>query len=194
MNHFGGIMTKTYFYLAALLTILILPLSANATYIDSQNIYQIGNTTNGPVTLSWNHFYDGSASPAADASLTIVAEGIDFAFTGLQENDRVFFNGHLLGELTQQNFYFGGFDIQAGPGALGAPTTALTTSIFAIDLSWLMLGNNHVEIEVDPQTWIMEAETSKLTVNAAPVPEPSTMLLLGSGLLGIGFYRRKSKK
>lgn len=34
----------------------------------------------------------------------------------------------------------------------------------------------------------------KITEQAAPVPEPSTILLLGSGLLGLGLYGRKRKK
>jgi len=38
-----------------------------------------------------------------------------------------------------------------------------------------------------------EVEDWKLTVNN-PVPEPSTILLLGSGLLGLGWYGRKRKK
>ena len=41
----------------------------------------------------------------------------------------------------------------------------------------------------DPRGYIIE--TSSLL--AAPIPEPSTMLLLGSGLAGLGWYRRRRK-
>ncbi len=37
-------------------------------------------------------------------------------------------------------------------------------------------------------------EATENTPAPAPVPEPSTILLLGSGLLGFGWYRRKQKK
>ena len=173
----------------ALLVFLFFPFVSSATFIDTQDIYQVGDTRNGPVTLSWNHLYDGSAAPEATATLSVVAESIDFYSISLQESDVVYFNGHLLGELTQQPFYYSSYELNSGPGALGDPKTMLTTSVFNLDLSWLVVGNNLVEIVVDPASWIMEAETSTLTV--APVPEPSTILLLGSGLLGLGWYGRK---
>ncbi|MCU7796319.1 MAG: PEP-CTERM sorting domain-containing protein [Candidatus Thiodiazotropha sp. (ex Myrtea spinifera)] len=167
---------------------LVLPFSVNATFIDAVDVYTVGTST----TINWQHYYDGSESPEASATLAIVAEGVDAPGPGGGENDRVFFNGVLLGELDQQPFYYSGFGINPGPGALGAPRTELTTSIFYLNPAWLLTGWNSISVIIDPANWIMEVETSTLTVNSVPEPSPLLLMIAGlAGLAGLGFASRK---
>ena len=188
-------MKKVLFVAACAIVALAMPALGHATVI-TDNIYQVGATTpsgtalddfGNPIpgipVISWTFNVDALGA----STLSIQAEGVD---TG--ENDAVFFNGNLLGYLTNQGFYSPLFNLHPGPGALtlpdGTPVTAETTSVF--DVTGLtILGVNTVEVRVDPSNWVNEIETSTLETPA--VPEPASLLLLGSGLVGLRATRRR---
>jgi hypothetical protein len=62
----------------------------------------------------------------------------------------------------------------------------------------ILLGTSQLDITSfvlsDPFGEPLSADVSGGTINAAPVLEPSTIFLLGSGLIGIAGYTRKNMK
>lgn len=167
-----------------------------APIADTQTPYLIGDTREGPVTLTVSHWYNGSLDNPLIVTLKIVAEGVDSNASAPypNETDAVYFNGNFLGYLTGQGFYFSGYAVLPGAGAHGAPVSGLSTSIFAINPAWVRVGANLVDVVVDPHGWIMEWEVSELALATRDIPteapEPASVALAAAGLCVVGALRR----
>jgi hypothetical protein len=80
------------------------------------------------------------------------------------------------------------------------PGTTYWVSVFnaADDASWLWLradsvGNSSVHRRLDLSTWRGSPDLA-FQLTGDPIPEPATMLLLGTGFVGLAGFRRKFRK
>jgi len=178
--------------IAVVVALFALPVAA-----DVVNVYTVGSNppgnaldpANNPIggipAITWTQ---NSSCTGCNTILSILAEGVDGGpnAPGGGEHDQVFFNGILIGLLTQQGFYSPLFNLQPGPGALPG-VTGETLSFF--DVSGLVVaGANTVTVLVDPGNWVNEVEVGTLT----NTPEPGSIMLFGTGLFGLaGAVRRK---
>ncbi len=90
------------------------------------------------------------------------------------------------GFLGWKNEYAFGY-AENGDWDLGEVDTG--TEMYNIDVS--SLSDGMFEVKVASLYGDFYLDKSELQIDYAPVPEPGTLLLLGSGLVGLAFYRRQ---
>lgn len=184
----------------------------NATNMDYY-VFKAGSSTTGAATNSlgyvqWGYELPYAIETANSGSMTIRSWDIDpadvvevyFNFNGVRE---------YAGLLTGSN----GGNISTWESAVANGTTAslngwnTTTFTFSASLLAALSNSTGFELELDVQneavSWAAVIDFASITLdytegapnpNTNPVPEPATMILLGTGLLGVFGSRKKAKK
>ncbi len=191
-------MKKTLLFLTFLLLCF-------ANYVGATPVDFITDASNSSVVLSGNtsetFTVTATLSPTFSAESFTLADGESYTFNFI---DLVF---EQATSLPTESVHF---EIEATMAFSQPDESDITVHGIGDGLYFLTIFNGLLTWSDAPKTFTLldgnelmidfEGEvdyfggTIKATVTNNPVPEPSTILLLGSGLLGLGWYGRKRKK
>jgi hypothetical protein len=155
----------------------------------------VDHELNEPANTFFNEYGGVAGSAPAGLSWQIDEPGFGTAYTGTIYNNfsnnslsGLIFNGLFNGPEDVAMAMIRSFDLSLGQTAL----LTFTISDTATDPNIFCLAQYDGDPGLGPET-IFFSSNLDISGGAAPVPEPSTVLLLGAGLLGLGFYARQRR-
>ncbi|QIB66793.1 PEP-CTERM sorting domain-containing protein [Kineobactrum salinum] len=133
-------------------------------------------------------YEDSATGLAGSDDLTVTGFfGDDFFVPGFTDNSlTVFLETDFTGETT-----YGPLVSLVLSGADFLGVEQLTTDVLGLALSSFSITGDMLEISLASTTWVNgNSFTVALALDQATVPVPATLVLLGLGLLGLGWMRR----
>jgi hypothetical protein len=118
---------------------------------------------------------------------------ISYSYLGEPDPKVYHLDFHAITMSGDEDHWSGYRDTQAYEGGYGSPVNDATVQLSSDTLTFIFpnLGN----VETMGYHWTMACGNDVVEGGGTPVPEPATMLLLGSGLIGLaGYGRRRFKK